>query len=81
MTYFPVPTSAPQALWTTKPPPEVPNCVPGSLAYPLDAVVTAHGRLGGLGPQAAQMQISRLPSQAGLPKSRRGGCSGGTKSP
>ena len=49
MPYFPVRTSAPGTLQATKPPPEVPNCVPGSLTYPLDAVVTERRRLGGLG--------------------------------
>ena len=49
VTYFPAPTSAPGTLWTTKPPPEVPNCVPGSLTYPLDPVVAVDARLAGLG--------------------------------
>ena len=47
--YFSAPTSAPGTLRTTKPPPEVPNRVPGSLSYPLDTVVTVDGRLGELG--------------------------------
>ena len=49
VTYFPVPTSAPGALRTQKPPPEGPNRVPGSLTYPLDAVVAESGRPDGFG--------------------------------
>jgi len=48
-TYLPAPTSAPGALWTTKPPAEVPNRVPGSLTCTLDPVVPADRRSGGLG--------------------------------
>ena len=51
VTYFPVSTSAPGTLWTTKPPPGGPNCVPGSLTYPFDTVVTTDRRPGGLGPR------------------------------
>jgi len=57
--YFPAPTSAPGSLEATKPPPEVPNCVPGSLTYPLDAVVMIDGRLGGLCLPPWLLQISR----------------------
>ena len=47
--YFPVSTSAPGTLRTTKPPPEVPNRVPDSLTYPLATAVVDDGRIGGLG--------------------------------
>ena len=66
-TYFPAPTSAPGALWTTKPPPGGPNCVPGSLTYPLDTVVAADRRMGGLGSGRALLQISRFRSHRSCP--------------
>jgi len=44
--YFPASTSAPGTLRTTKPPPEVPSYVPGSLTYPFDPVVTGRRALG-----------------------------------
>ena len=47
--YFPAPTSAPGTLWTTKPPPAGPNCLPGSLTCPLYTVLEVDGRLGDLG--------------------------------
>ena len=60
VTYFPAPTSAPGPLRTTKRPVEAPNRVPGSLTYPLDAVMAAGGRLGCLGSVGA-LQVDGLP--------------------
>ena len=58
VTRFPAPTSAPGALWTTKPPPEVPNRVSSRHTYPLDALVMERRRLGGPGPRQGLLETS-----------------------
>ena len=60
---FPAPTSAPGSLWTTKPPPEARNCVPRSLTYLPDAVVTERRRLAGDRAPDCCLQIIRSKSR------------------
>ena len=62
----------------------VPNCVSGSLTYPLDALVTERRRLGGLGlrrGQARLLDFSRLVYGIACQKCVLGGCSNGARSP